>query len=159
ESAYRTMWGEWCARTPAAGAKNHAVLAAGLMAPEAAEAMAQRLFDAKALDDAEAVLRNLIERAPQRATAWFQLGRVRHLRGDDDAAVDFLRKAIALDPKHGPAHNDLGTLLQRGGNLEEAEACYRRAIEINDRFAEAMSNLGAVLAARGRIEDATAWYG
>src|SRR5262249_21369194 len=54
ERAYRSMWREWCTpqSAPAAGEKNHAVLAAGLMAPQAAEAMAQRLFDAKKLDEA-----------------------------------------------------------------------------------------------------------
>jgi len=161
ESAYRTMWREWCTtrRPTVPGAEDHAVHPADGMAPEAAEAMAQRLFDAKKLDEAEGVLRNLLERAPERAFAWFQLGRLRHARGDNDAAMDFLRKAIAFDPKLAPAHNDLGIMLQGQGRLDEAETCYRRAIEINERFAEAMSNLGAVLAARGRIDDATAWYG
>jgi predicted O-linked N-acetylglucosamine transferase (SPINDLY family)/ADP-heptose:LPS heptosyltransferase len=161
EGAYRTMWRDWCAAgtAPAERSRSHPVLAADLMAPDAAEAMAQRLFDAKSFEEAEGVLRSLIQRAPARATAWFLLGRVRHMRGDDDAAVDFLRKAIAFDPKLAPPHNDLGTILQNRGRLEEAEACYRRAIELNDRFAEAMSNLGAVLAVRGRLDDATAWYG
>jgi tetratricopeptide (TPR) repeat protein len=160
EGAYRTMWRDWCAthggRPPGPG---EAVRPAGAMALDAAEATAQRLFDANSLDEAETMLRRLLDRAPQRAMAWFLLGRVRHARGDRDAAIDFLRKAIAFDPKLAPAHNDLGIMLQAQGRLEEAEACYRRAIERNDRFAEAMSNLGAVLAARGRIDDATAWYG
>ena len=160
EGAYRAAWRDWCAvPSQPATPQSHPLQAAGLMAPEAAEAMAQRLLDKKSLDEAEGVLRSLIERAPQRAIAWFLLGRVRHARGDDDAAMDFLRKAIGFDPRLAPPHNDLGILLQGQGRLDEAEACYRRAIELNDRFAEAMSNLGAVLAARGRLDDATAWYG
>ncbi len=160
EQAYRSMWRDWCAAQSASGpsGRSHPVQEAGLMAPEAAEAIAQRLLDAKSLDDAEGVLRNLIERAPERAMGWFLLARVRLARGDRDAAMDFLRKAIARDPKHAAAHNDLGTMLQTQGRLEEAEACYRRAIELKDRFAEAMSNLGAVLAARGRPDDAISWY-
>jgi tetratricopeptide (TPR) repeat protein len=161
EAAYRTMWRDWCTAQHArpAGPQTHPVQAAGLMAPDAAEAMARRLLDANSLDEAESVLGRLIERAPERGMAWFLLGRVRHARGDRDAAVDFLRKAIGFDPKHAPAHNDLGILLQSQGRLEDAEACYRRAIDLNDKFAEAMSNLGAVRAMRGRIDDATAWYG
>jgi tetratricopeptide (TPR) repeat protein len=161
EAAYRSMWRDWCAaqHAPPAGPQTHAVQAAGLMAPDAAEVMARRLLDANALDEAESVLRRLIDRAPERGMAWFLLARVRHARGDPDAAVDFLRKAIGFDPKHAPAHNDLGILLQSQGRLEDAEACYRRAINLNDKFAEAMSNLGAVLATRGRLDDATAWYG
>jgi predicted O-linked N-acetylglucosamine transferase (SPINDLY family)/ADP-heptose:LPS heptosyltransferase len=160
EAAYRTLWREWCVaeRTPASRS-SHAVQAVGLMAPEAAEAMARRLLNAKSFDEAEGVLRGLIDRAPQRAMAWLLLAHVRHARDDHDAAMDLLRRAIALDPKLAPAHNDLGTLLQAQGRLDEAEACYRRAIELNDRFAEAMSNLGAVLAARGRLDDAANWYG
>jgi tetratricopeptide (TPR) repeat protein len=160
EAAFRTMWREWCAaqHAPAASPDSDSPGTAGLMADDAAEAMARRLFDANSLDEAESILRNLLARAPGRATAWFLLGRLRHVRGDRDAAIDFLRKALSFDPALVAAHNDLGIFLQSQGRLEEAEACYRRAIDLNGRFAEAMSNLGAVLAARGRLEDATAWY-
>ncbi|MBV8825586.1 MAG: tetratricopeptide repeat protein, partial [Hyphomicrobiales bacterium] len=160
EDAYRTMWRDWCAAGGGPAAKaGVAVRPASPMALDAAEAAAQRLFDSNALDEAEGMLRRLLERAPQRAMSWFLLGRVRNARGDRDAAIDFLRKAIALDPEFALPHNDLGTLLQAQGRRDEAEGCYRRAIELNEHFAEAMSNLGAVLAARGRLEDATAWYG
>jgi tetratricopeptide (TPR) repeat protein len=104
------------------------------------------------------MLRALTARMPERAAAWFLLGRVRHAAGDLDAAIDFLRKAIALDPRLAPAHSDLGIFLQGRGQLAEAEACYRRAIEIVPNFAAAMSNLGAVLAERGRLEEASGWY-
>src|SRR5262249_44174861 len=161
EGAYRAMWRDWCAaeRMPVGGNESHAVRAADLMAPDAAEVMARRLLNAKSFDEAEGVLRRLIDRLPQRATAWLLLAHVRHTRGDHDAAADLLRRAIGFDPKLAPAHNDLGTILQAQGRLDEAEACYRRAIELNDRFAEAMSNLGAVLAMRGRLDDAATWYG
>jgi Flp pilus assembly protein TadD len=109
-------------------------------------------------DEAEAVLRGLLDRAPNRAFAWFLLGRVRLAKADVDAAIDFLRKALALDAKLVPAYNDLGILLQNQGRLEEAEAHYRQAIALDGRLAESMTNLGAVLAARGRLADATSWY-
>jgi len=161
EEAYRTVWRDWCAAQSGlpATVRSHPAQAARLMAPDAAEALAQRLVDKKSLDEAEDVLRGVTERAPQRGMPWLLLAHARHARGDNDAAIDFLRRAIAADPKLAPAHNDLGTLLQAQGRLEEAEACYRRAIELRERFAEAMSNLGAVLAVRGRVDDAIAWYG
>jgi tetratricopeptide (TPR) repeat protein len=159
EDAYRVMWRDWCHANGASSKPGRAVRPASAIALDTAEAAAQRLFDANSLDEAEAMLRRLLDRDPRRAMAWFLLGRVRHTRGDRDAAIDFMRKAIAFDPKLAPPHNDLGIMLQAQGRLDEAEACYRRAVEINGRFAEAMSNLGAVLAARGRLDDATAWYG
>jgi tetratricopeptide (TPR) repeat protein len=159
EDAYRVMWRDWCHAHGAPSKPGGAVRPASVIALDTAEAAAQRLFDANSLDEAEAMLRRLLDRDPRRAMAWFLLGRVRHTRGDRDAAIDFMRKAIAFDPKLAPPHNDLGIMLQAQGRLDEAEACYRRAVEINGRFAEAMSNLGAVLAARGRLDDATAWYG
>ncbi|HEY1980883.1 MAG TPA: tetratricopeptide repeat protein [Xanthobacteraceae bacterium] len=155
QDAYRRMWRAWCVAADAAtdaGPADHA------MAPEAAEALARRLLDDNATDQAEKILRDLIERAPDRGMSWYLLGRVRHACGDNDAAIDFLNKAIAHDSRLWLAHNDLGILLQQRGLLEEAEACYRRAIDQNDQFAEAMSNLGALLATRGRLEDATGWY-
>ncbi len=134
EAAYRTIWRDWCAAQHArpAGPPTHPVQAAGLMAPDAAEAMARRLLDANSLDEAESVLRRLIDRAPERPMAWFLLARVRHARGDRDAALDFMRKAIGFDPKHAPAHNDLGILLQSQGRLEDASwPCYGDARSIS----------------------------
>ena len=152
ENAFRTVWRHWCA--------DHAD--DGPCLPETpaaeAEALAQRLLAEKSLDDAEQVLRRLIDRAPERAMAWFLLARVRHARGDHDAAIDFLRKAISFDSALPFAQNDLGVLLQQRQIFVEAEACYRRAIDLNGQFAEAMSNLGALLAGQGRFEDAAAWY-
>jgi predicted O-linked N-acetylglucosamine transferase (SPINDLY family)/ADP-heptose:LPS heptosyltransferase len=159
EAAYRSMWRDWCgARSAPAAQPGPASLPQG-ETPQAVEARAKRLLDAGAFDEAEDILRQAIERAPQRAMAWFLLARTRNAGDDRDAAMDFMRKAIAFDPALASAHNDLGILLQSQGRLEEAEACYRRAVALNDKFAEAMSNLGAVLAARGRIDDAIAWYG
>jgi tetratricopeptide (TPR) repeat protein len=156
ERAYREAWQHWCATQAAAGSAPAAP--DGAQPPDAIEARARQLLDAKQLDEAEAMLRALTARAPDRATAWFLLGRVRHAAGDLDAAIDFLRKAIALDPRLAAAHSDLGIFLQGRGQLAEAEACYRRAIELVPNFAAAMSNLGAVLAERGRLEEASGWY-
>ena len=159
ERAYREAWQRWCAAQAAAASAPAAPAASdGAQPPEAIEARARQLLDAKKLDEAEAMLRALTARAPDRATAWFLLGRVRHAAGDLDAAIDFLRKAIALDPRLAAAHSDLGIFLQGRGQLAEAEACYRRAIELVPNFAAAMSNLGAVLAERGRLEEASGWY-
>jgi predicted O-linked N-acetylglucosamine transferase (SPINDLY family)/ADP-heptose:LPS heptosyltransferase len=160
EAAFRTMWGEWCG---AQRAMPDAALAATPRADDAAalaaaEAAAKRLFDNGRHAEAEESLRALVARAPERAQPWFLLGRVRHARGDLDAAIDFLRKAIALDPKLTAAHSDLGIFLQGQGRLDEAEACYRRALTLDPLFVNAMSNLGAVLAERGRLEEASTWY-
>jgi predicted O-linked N-acetylglucosamine transferase (SPINDLY family) len=159
EAAYRSTWRNWCAESTGPAAQPGPAPQPQGETPEAAEAGAKRLLDAGSFAEAEDILRHLLDRAPQRAMAWFLLARLRHASGDRDAAVDFMRKAIGFDSALAPAHNDLGILLQSQGRLEDAEACYRRAIDINDKFAEAMSNLGAVLAARGRVDDATAWYG
>ena len=125
---------------------------------ETADAAAMDLLDNGRLQEAEAAWQALVAREPGRAKAWFMLGRVRHARGDLDAAIDFLRKAIALDPGFVPAYSDLGIFLQGQGRLEEAESCYRRAIALAPGFAEAMNNLGVALADRNRLEEASAWY-
>jgi tetratricopeptide (TPR) repeat protein len=124
-------------------------------APDEIETRSRQLLDARNLDQAEGLLRALTARAPERATAWFLLGRVRHAQGDLDAAIDFLRKAIR---RFVAAHNDLGIFLQGRGQNAEAEACYRHAVELAPRFAEAMSNLGVVLAEHGRLNEASRWY-
>ncbi|HEY2134649.1 MAG TPA: tetratricopeptide repeat protein [Xanthobacteraceae bacterium] len=160
ERTYRDMWRRWCTAqvTASVASAGKSPEPADPVADDKAEAEATRLFDTGKLQEAEDGLRALLARAPNRAKAWFLLGRVRHAGGDLDAAIDFLRKAIALDPRLVPAHNDLGIFLQGQGRLDEAEACYRRASELAPHFAEAMSNLGAVLAERGRLEEASGWY-
>jgi predicted O-linked N-acetylglucosamine transferase (SPINDLY family) len=159
ERAYRELWRGWCAAQPAApNASVGQTASNGAQAPDEIETRSRQLLDARKLDEAEDLLRALTARAPERATAWFLLGRVRHAQGDLDAAIGFLRKAIALDPRFVPAHNDLGTFLQGRGQIAEAEACYRRAVKLAPRFAEAMSNLGVVLAEHGRLDEASRWY-
>jgi predicted O-linked N-acetylglucosamine transferase (SPINDLY family)/ADP-heptose:LPS heptosyltransferase len=159
EAAFRAMWRDWCAAQPAPSppAGPSAPADGGASAAEDEKA-ARHLLDAGSLAEAEDGLRTLLARAPGRASAWFLLGRVRHARGDTDAAIDFLRKAIALDARLVPAHNDLGIFLQRRGDLAAAEASYRQAIALDPHFAEGMSNLGALLAERGRLDEASAWY-
>jgi predicted O-linked N-acetylglucosamine transferase (SPINDLY family)/ADP-heptose:LPS heptosyltransferase len=161
ETAYRDMWRRWCTAQGATG-PSPAADTPPPATPEAiaaAEAEATRLFTAKKFPEAEAALRDLTARVPERAVPWFMLGRVRHALGDSDAAIDFLRKAATLDPRMVPAHNDLGILLQERGEFDQAEVCYRNAIELAPHFAEAMSNLGALLAERGQLEQATEWCG
>jgi len=158
ETTFRDMWREWCSAQGANGAGNGAGGPKNTAVAEAIEEAARTQLDAGRVEDAESSLRALLARAPDRAKAWFLLGRVRHARGDLDAAIDFLRKALALDPALIAAHNDLGIFLHSQGRLDEAEACYRRAIALDPRFAHAMSNLGAALAERGRLEEASGWY-
>lgn len=70
-------------------------------------AMGETLSFARQYDHAAAMLRRAIERSPNWAEAWTELGLVLMQRGDDVGARDALRVATRLDPFHTRAGNSL----------------------------------------------------
>ncbi len=79
---------------------------------------------------AAALLRALVQAAPQSAAAWLDLGSA--LAGQDDAgAADAFAKALACDPGSAAAAVGLGEAKRRRGHADAAAAAYRRALAID----------------------------
>src|SRR5262245_41348258 len=100
-----------------------AVLAALLLVvPAGAQSIdeAIRAMDARRLDEAAAILANVVRQSPKDARAWKLLGIAATSRGDLDGAGEALQKACELAPR-------------------DEEACYFRArnLHVVGRFAEA----------------------
>jgi tetratricopeptide (TPR) repeat protein len=109
-----------------------------------------------------AVLREVVERDPNDARAWFLLGRYAIRAGDAQIAANkYLAQALLLNnelkDRAGQAEvlNALGAAYERLGNIDEAVSQYRQAAEkrekLGDRSGLAITqhNLGRVLLARG----------
>jgi tetratricopeptide (TPR) repeat protein len=73
-------------------------------------------------DEAEAELRGVLERDPQRWIAWSFLGDLCALSGRDAEAIAAFSEVIRLQPDSGYAYYRRGLLHDRAGDLEAARA-------------------------------------
>ncbi|MFN3650826.1 MAG: tetratricopeptide repeat protein [Armatimonadota bacterium] len=90
------------------------------------------------------LLRELTERAPELAEAWYLLGYCAAERGATEEALSAFRRAVRLRPRSGRYHRELGQVLHRVGQLDAAEASIRRALELapsDDATALALAEL------------------
>jgi hypothetical protein len=71
-------------------------------------------------DEAEPLLRRAVEVAPDKAGAWFALGRHLRLARRLEAAVAAFREVLALEPARADAGQELGIALLALGRLEAA---------------------------------------
>jgi tetratricopeptide (TPR) repeat protein len=112
------------------------------------------------LDASVAIYRQLTERRPRDATAWFDLGRVQESAGTQDAALASYARARTLDPQFAAAHLRIGSIhaneLQTREALAsfgEAERLYRSAANTEGE-AEVLLRRGGLYDALGQLKDA-----
>jgi tetratricopeptide (TPR) repeat protein len=120
---------------------------------EALRARAARLVESGRTEQAEAVLRDLLQRVPEDSFALAKLGVVHACRAELSTAERLLRRSIDLDPYAKSAHNNLGNVLLEQGRTEQAIECYRRAIKLDDRYARAYRNLAIAYKRLGEVDE------
>lgn len=106
-------------------------------------------------DEAEGLLRRLLEEVPQHLDALVNLGNVRLKLGHPQEAEGLYRKVLSLDPDHVEANYNLACLLEERGQVEDAILFYRKALHEAPDFADAHFNLARVLEKKGLREEAT----
>jgi len=84
-------------------------------------------------DYAEALLYNkaVVERQPDFAEGWNQLGYVYFLAGQYDKSLAAIERVLALEPMHYAALAGKGIILYYAGKVEEAQAPLQRALAID----------------------------
>lgn len=75
-------------------------------------------------------------------------------RGDEDAALNWLRVAVQLDPTLANGWVNLGVVLRRRGEAAHAELAYKTALEVDPRALSAYQNLVSMMKWQGRLEEA-----
>jgi len=110
------------------------------------------------LDEAEALLRKVLEVVPDSADALHFSGVLAHQQGRSQDALGLIARSLAVEPNQADWHSNLGVVLQSVGRLSEAVDAYRRAIGLNPQHANAHNNLGVLLRAQGHLEDAEHEY-
>uniref|UniRef100_UPI00191EDBF7 tetratricopeptide repeat protein n=1 Tax=Microvirga soli TaxID=1854496 RepID=UPI00191EDBF7 len=101
------------------------------------------------LDEAEAVLQEILKQAPQHAGARIWLGHVARRRGDRAAALTYFEAAAELEPHNLPVKLEVAADLRELGRLDEAEAVLQEILKQAPQHAGARIALGHVARRRG----------
>ncbi len=131
--------------------------------------LAEALRAVKRLDEARAVLAELIEgfgrrRSAERAEVHFLLGRVAHEQGDLETALEQLDLATKMDMTNAPMLLALGRTARDAGQLDRAEKSYRTLLmivrrrspedEVEVGLGEVLYELHAIAASHGEKDKA-----
>ncbi len=109
-------------------------------------------------EEAGAIARQIIAKAPQNGDANLILGVVASQRGDHDFAEECMACAIRDNPDQPLYHFNHGIALERGHRSEQAIMAYERAIRLKPDYAEAHNNLGSILRSLDRTDEALSAY-
>ncbi|GFO65347.1 tetratricopeptide repeat protein [Geomonas paludis] len=106
---------------------------------------ANRLRGEGDLAGAVRLYRALLERLPECAEVYNNLGLAQQDQGLLVEAEGSYRRAMELKPTLADAYNNLGTLLVGRAQHDDAEPLFRRAVALNPGYLPAYVNLGACL--------------
>ncbi len=97
------------------------------------------------LDQAQALLEQLLQQHPGDADVLERLAVVWCRRGDLACGEELLQRALTAQPDHGASLNSLGAVLQHQGRLPQARTVLERAVALQPEVADSWCNLGIVL--------------
>jgi predicted O-linked N-acetylglucosamine transferase (SPINDLY family) len=110
------------------------------------------------LDQAEPLIKAVLQADPANAPGWQGLAVLLHKRGQHEEAIRAIDRALELNPQEAGFWNNRGVLLKPLGAPKNPEriAAYQKAVELNPNFKEAYSNLADALMNEGRFDEASA---
>jgi predicted O-linked N-acetylglucosamine transferase (SPINDLY family) len=117
---------------------------------------ALRLHQGGRLADAQAVCREILQRAPRHFDALHLLGVTEYQSGRHEEADRLLEQALAVEPRSAAACSNHGIVLHELKRYEAALARYDRAVALKPDYAEAFSNRAMTLTELGRFAEAVA---
>ncbi|MGI6149756.1 MAG: tetratricopeptide repeat protein [Limnochordia bacterium] len=103
------------------------------------------------LDEAEELLRQLLDADPEHAKAVNKLGVVYARREQLDAAEELFQQAIALDPNDPAPYSNLGNIYAQREWNDRAKAAYEKALALDPDYPNALHNLGVLYRREGNI--------
>tara|TARA_R110002096_G_scaffold266710_1_gene460249 strand:+ start:40497 stop:42515 length:2019 start_codon:yes stop_codon:yes gene_type:complete len=103
----------------------------------------------KNLNDAEALLRRVVQIAPDFALGWGDLGHVLIKSRNYMEAIEAYKKAIEILPDNFTAWIQLASAQATAGYPEESAKSYRKVLEINPKAPSALLGFGHVLKTLG----------
>jgi Flp pilus assembly protein TadD len=110
------------------------------------------------VDQGVAVLRQVLELAPNDARAWMSMGSLMLRAGRLQESLDCHRRALEADPTLKEALAGMAFTLGRMGRAEEGLAYARKAVELNPAWPFGYNVLGMELAQSGRMDESDAAF-
>jgi len=114
-------------------------------------AEAEAAYRSGKLDEAEAMLRQVVAGEPENSAANHMLGLIALRQGRRGDAFALISRAIAANPRFARAHVSLALAQSAGGDQRAAQASYRQAIALNPKLPMAVVNLARLLMQEGRL--------
>jgi tetratricopeptide (TPR) repeat protein len=102
-------------------------------------------------EQAEAIYRSVLRRAPRDADAHIGLGRALDRSKRTAEAERSFREAVIVEPGYWQAYNALGSFLFAAGRSTEAADAYARVTELTPGNPTGFNNLGAARLAAGQL--------
>ncbi|MCA1591139.1 MAG: tetratricopeptide repeat protein [Acidobacteria bacterium] len=93
-------------------------------------------------DSALGYFENAVNKNPNRAEAWIQVGYCKVKQGKTQDAIKAFQQALKLRPNSYEAYNKLGDAYYYAGNYDKAVEAYKRAVLLRPNEPEAYYNLG-----------------
>jgi tetratricopeptide (TPR) repeat protein len=110
------------------------------------------------LDEAESLLRTVLEEHPQHVGAVVGLGHVLRRRGDRTGSLAQFRAAGAANPNDVEVQTEIATDLRELGHFDDAEVVLRAALQSQPQHFWALVGLGQLLRRRGDRTGSFAQY-
>lgn len=98
--------------------------------------------------------RDVLEKAPNNARAYSNLGTAIEKREGIEAAAVYYETAVQLDPSRHEALNNLGHARFLQGQYQEALTLFERALKMRPRSPETLNGKGSTYLALGRLPEA-----
>jgi|Deesub1362A_J573_1020465.scaffolds.fasta_scaffold09132_2 tetratricopeptide (TPR) repeat protein len=105
-------------------------------------AQSKEAYESNRIKEAKEICEKLIEKEPDNALAYQQLGRCWYKMGQDNKAFQALSKAIELDPHLSSAYALLGSYKLAKGEIKDGLIALNKALEIDPNSVTANFSLG-----------------
>jgi len=126
--------------------------------PQAVTELAVTYHKAGKLDEAEALIKDLLIKKPNDVDLKYQLGKVYLDKGQLNEAGEVFRQVLQMDPGNASAHNGLANLYFRKRMYNEAMSEYLQAIKLNPDFTDVNLDLGNAYYQNGQYVNAAKYF-
>lgn len=97
---------------------------------------------------------NVVEKSPDKARGYNEIGMYYYERRMHDAAIPFFQKSLSLDPDYAKSHNNLGLSFMGKGLIDQAIIEFQNAVEDNPDNGMYHINLGIAYLQKGLYDPA-----
>ena len=123
-------------------------------APETRVLLANLMLAAGRIDEAGAIVTEVLQAAPENEAALFSRSLVAFARGDDVAQTAALERLLELNPEHADAHAALGELRLAAREYGAAERAFAQSLAADPQNLVALIGLGNVRLRQDKLEQA-----